>query len=249
MKLVNKTSGRSWDNPLELFLALNDLGSRHGIGRIDIVENRFIGIKSRGVYETPGGTILREAHMDIEGIAMDREVMRLRDSLVTKILRVDLHGFWFSPEMEFLQAALDKSQEAIDGSVTLRLYRGRAMVIGRESPSSLYDRDLVSMDIEGGFNPLDSEGFIKINAIRLRAHHAIMARPRKGDCRALIPQLWRRVPNRPAIVATRYAFVRGRRVGRAALLRSGGPDRLAGGALARCTRPCGSAARPVPPVR
>lgn len=173
-RLVNLTDGTSWEDPLELFTALNDLGSRHGIGRIDIVENRFIGIKSRGVYETPGGTILREAHMDIEGIAMDREVMRLRDMLSPKFAELVYNGFWFSPEMDFLMAAIEKSQEVIDGVVRMRLYRGRAMVIGRESHSSLYDRDLVSMDIEGGFNPLDSEGFIKINAIRLKAHHAIM---------------------------------------------------------------------------
>ena len=179
IKLDNLTTGQSHEDPLELFLAVNALGSRHGIGRIDIVENRFVGIKSRGVYETPGGTILREAHMDIEGIAMDREVMRLRDSLSPKFSELIYNGFWFSPEMEFLVAALQKSQEAIDGVVYLRLFRGRAMVIGRESPSSLYDRDLVSMDIEGGFNPLDSEGFIKINSIRLKAHHAIMARRAK----------------------------------------------------------------------
>ncbi|MBM3465799.1 MAG: argininosuccinate synthase [Armatimonadetes bacterium] len=174
IKLVNRTRGGVWEDPLALFMTLNDAGRRHGIGRIDIVENRFIGIKSRGVYETPGGTILREAHMDIEGIAMDREVLRLRDMFTPKFAELIYNGFWFSPEMDFLMAAIDKSQEAIDGVVVLSLYRGRAMVIGRESPSSLYDRDLVSMDIEGGFNPLDSEGFIKINAIRLKAHHAIM---------------------------------------------------------------------------
>lgn len=174
VKLVNLTRDTTLEEPLELFIALNELGSRHGIGRIDIVENRFIGIKSRGVYETPGGTILREAHMDIEGIAMDREVMRLRDMLSPKFAELVYNGFWFSPEMDFLMAAIEKSQEVIDGVVRMRLFRGRAMVIGRESHSSLYDRDLVSMDIEGGFNPLDSEGFIKINSIRLKAHHAIM---------------------------------------------------------------------------
>ncbi|NDD26728.1 MAG: argininosuccinate synthase [Proteobacteria bacterium] len=188
VKLENLTAKKAFEEPLELFMALNDLGSRHGVGRIDIVENRFIGIKSRGVYETPGGTILREAHMDIEGIAMDREVMRLRDSLSPKFSELIYNGFWFSPEMEFLMAALEKSQEAIDGVVYLRLFRGRATVIGRESPSSLYDRDLVSMDIEGGFNPLDSEGFIKINAIRLKAHHAIMQRrAKKAESAALAP--------------------------------------------------------------
>ncbi len=178
-RLVNLTREQSWEDALDLFLALNEMGSRHGIGRIDIVENRFIGIKSRGVYETPGGTILREAHLDIEGIAMDREVLRLRDMLSPKYAELIYNGFWFSPEMDFLHAAMQKSQEAIDGVVAMTLFRGRAMVTGRESPSSLYDRDLVSMDIEGGFNPLDSEGFIRINAIRLKAHHAIMAHRRR----------------------------------------------------------------------
>jgi argininosuccinate synthase len=176
VKLVNRASGESWTDPLELFMALNALGAKHGVGRIDIVENRFVGIKSRGVYETPGGTILREAHMDIEGIAMDREVMRLRDMLSPKFAELVYNGFWFSPEMEFLMAAIAKSQEVIDGIVYLRLFKGRVTVIGRESPASLYDRDLASMDIEGGFNPKDSEGFIRINAIRLKAHHAIVNR-------------------------------------------------------------------------
>jgi argininosuccinate synthase len=174
VRVENPEEGRSASDPLELFLYLNELGRRHGIGRVDLVENRFVGIKSRGVYETPGATILREAHMDIEGIAMDREVMRLRDMLSPKFAELVYNGFWFSPEMEFLRAAIDKSQELIDGRVWLSLYRGRAMAVARESPSSLYDQSLVSMDIEGGFNPLDSGGFIKINAIRLKAHGAIV---------------------------------------------------------------------------
>lgn len=161
-------------DPLELFQACNDLGRKHGIGRIDIVENRFIGIKSRGVYESPGATILREAHMDIEGIAMDREVMRLRDMLSPKFSELVYNGFWFSPEMEFLMAAMDKAQELIDGEVKLQLYKGRALPVGRSSPSSLYNKDLASMEIEGGFDPRHSEGFIRINSIRLKAHRAIM---------------------------------------------------------------------------
>ena len=161
-------------DPLELFKACNDLGRKHGIGRIDIVENRFIGIKSRGVYESPGATILREAHMDIEGIAMDREVMRLRDMLSPKFSELVYNGFWFSPEMEFLMAAMDKAQELIDGEVKLQLYKGRALPVGRSSPSSLYNKDLASMEIEGGFDPRHSEGFIRINSIRLKAHRAIM---------------------------------------------------------------------------
>ena len=161
-------------DPLELFKACNDLGRKHGIGRIDIVENRFIGIKSRGVYESPGATILREAHMDIEGIAMDREVMRLRDMLSPKFSELVYNGFWFSPEMEFLMAAMDKAQELIDGEVKLQLYKGRALPVGRSSPSSLYNKDLASMEIEGGFDPRHSEGFIRINSIRLKAHRAIV---------------------------------------------------------------------------
>jgi argininosuccinate synthase len=161
-------------DPLQLFMECNRLGGKHGIGRIDIVENRFIGIKSRGVYETPGGTILREAHLDIEGIAMDREVMRLRDMLSPKFSELVYNGFWFSPEMDFIMAAMDKAQEYIDGDVRLQLYKGRALPVGRSSPSSLYNQDLSSMEIEGGFDARHSEGFIKINAIRLRAHRAIV---------------------------------------------------------------------------
>lgn len=176
VKVVNLEDGTVKEKPLELFTYLNYLGKTNGIGRVDIVENRFVGIKSRGVYETPGGTILRVAHMDIEGIAMDREVMRIRDMLSPKFSELVYYGFWFSPEMEFLMAAIKKSQEVIDGTVWLTLYKGNVIVNGRQSPSSLYDQELSSMDIEGGFDQTDSEGFIKINAIRLMAHHAIMKR-------------------------------------------------------------------------
>ena len=174
VKVVNSDNGTIKKKPLELFEYLNKLGRDNGIGRIDIVENRFVGIKSRGVYETPGGTILRTAHMDIEGIAMDREVMRLRDMLTPKFAELVYNGFWFSPEMDFLMIAIKKSQEVIDGVVYLELYKGNVTVTGRTSPSSLYNKDLSSMDIEGGFNQEDAEGFIKINAMRLMAHNAIM---------------------------------------------------------------------------
>jgi len=174
VKAINQNNGTVKDKPLELFMYLNKLGSENGIGRVDMVENRFIGIKSRGIYETPGGTILRIAHMDIEGIAMDKEVMRLRDMLSPKFSELVYNGFWFSPEMDFLMAAFDKSQEVIDGVVYLSLYKGNVTVLGRESPSSLYEKELSSMDIEGGFNQLDSKGFINIHAIRLKAHHAIL---------------------------------------------------------------------------
>ncbi|RKX93696.1 MAG: argininosuccinate synthase [Spirochaetes bacterium] len=167
-------SGRSESSPLPLFMFLNELGSANGIGRLDMVENRFVGIKSRGVYETPGGTILHIAHKDIEGIAMDREVMRLRNMLTEKFSEIVYNGFWFSPEMDFLMASINVSQDMIDGTVYMKLYKGNAYVIGRESDTSLYDQDLSSMDIEGGFNQEDSRGFIKINAIRLMAHNKIM---------------------------------------------------------------------------
>jgi len=181
VKVTNKEDGTIKTDSLELFNYLNELGSANGIGRIDIVENRYVGVKSRGVYETPGGTILHLAHTDIEGIAMDREVMRLRDMLSTKFAELIYNGFWFSPEMDFLRCAIDKSQEVIDGTVNLKLYKGNVFVLSRESHSSLYDQNLSSMDIEGGFNQQDSEGFIKINAIRLMAHHAILEKRKKGN--------------------------------------------------------------------
>lgn len=179
VKVENTDTGESKTKPLELFIMLNELGSANGIGRLDMVENRFVGIKSRGIYETPGGTILHEAHMDIEGIAMDREVMRLRDMLSAKFSEIVYNGFWFSPEMDFLMSAINTSQKVIDGTVYLKLYKGTVMAIGRESTSSLYNQDLSSMDIEGGFNQEDSRGFIKIHAVRLMAHHAIMNKGEK----------------------------------------------------------------------
>jgi len=174
VKVTNLEDNTIKTDALELFEYLNSLGRENGIGRLDMVENRFVGIKSRGVYETPGGTILHEAHKDIEGVAMDREVMRLRDMLSSRLAELVYNGFWFSPEMEFIMAAIDKSQEVIDGEVTLKLYKGLAYPIARTSPSSLYNKDLSSMDIEGGYNQEDAEGFIKINAIRLMAHKSIM---------------------------------------------------------------------------
>ncbi len=174
IKVVNNEENIIRTNALDLFNYLNKVGGENGIGRLDMVENRFVGIKSRGVYETPGGTILYQAHADIEGIAMDREVMRLRNMLSPVFAELVYNGFWFSPEMDFLSAAIDKSQELIDGIVYLTLYKGNVIIDGRESPSSLYNQDLSSMDIEGGFDQKDSAGFIKINAIRLMAHHAIL---------------------------------------------------------------------------
>ena len=180
VKVTNENDGTVVTEPLELFIYLNKTGGENGIGRLDMVENRFVGIKSRGVYETPGATILLQAHMDIEGIAMDREVMRLRNMLSPVFAELVYNGFWFSPEMDFLMAAMNKSQELIDGTVYLSLYKGNVIIEGRESSSSLYDKDLSSMDIEGGFDQTDSRGFIKINAIRLMAHNAILHKRRNG---------------------------------------------------------------------
>lgn len=180
IKVVNEKENIIKTAPLELFVYLNRLGSENGIGLLDMVENRYVGIKSRGIYETPGATILHIAHQDIEGIAMDREVMRLRNMLTPKFSELVYYGFWFSPEMDFLMAAISKSQEIIDGVVYLTLYKGNVMTNGRESPSSLYNQDLSSMDIEGGFDQKDSLGFIKINAVRLMAHNAIVNKRKKN---------------------------------------------------------------------
>ena len=174
VKLINKDDGTVKEESYEMYTYLNELAGKNAIGLLDMVENRFVGIKSRGVYETPAATVLHIAHLDLEGIAMDREVMRLRNMLTPKFAELIYYGFWFSPEMDFLMAAIEKSQELIDGSVHLCLYKGNVLVEGRESPSSLYNKELSSMDIEGGFDQTDSKGFIRINAIRLMAHRAIV---------------------------------------------------------------------------
>ena len=179
VKVENKDDGTVKEDAYELYVYLNDIAGKNGIGLLDMVENRFVGIKSRGVYETPAATVLHIAHKDIEGIAMDREVMRLVNMLTPKFAEIIYNGFWFSPEMDFLMAAIKKSQELIDGSVHLCLYKGNVIIEGRESPSSLYNEKLSSMDIEGGFDQTDSKGFIKINAIRLMAHRAIVEQSQK----------------------------------------------------------------------
>lgn len=173
-KVVDRTAKVTKTKPLEIFVYLNKVGSDNGIGRVDMVENRFIGIKSRGVYETPGGTILWAAHRDLEGLAMDKEVMHIRDSLMPKFSELVYNGFWFSPEMDFLMNAFNKSQEAIDGKVTVSLLKGNVLTIGRDAFTPLYDKKFSSMDEEGGFNAVDSKGFINVNAIRLKAHNIAM---------------------------------------------------------------------------
>ena len=178
-RVLNLDDGRAEEKPLPLFSYLNELGSLHGIGRLDMVENRFVGIKSRGVYETPGGTILHMALRDLEGVAMDRDVLHLRDSLVPQFAECIYNGFWYSPEMDFMRAAFTQAQCLIDGKVVMDLYKGNVIIKGRESPTSLYDPELASMDVEGGYDQTHAEGFIKINALRLRAHKVILRESRK----------------------------------------------------------------------
>jgi len=147
---------------------LNRLGGSHGIGRLDIVENRYVGMKSRGVYETPGGTILRKAHMAMESITMDREVMHLRDSLIPKYSEIIYNGFWFSPEMKLLQNMIDQTQINVSGIVRIELYKGNCSILGRKSDLSLYSEDFATFEDDNVFTQKDAEGFIRLNALRLR---------------------------------------------------------------------------------
>ena len=155
-------------SPAALLSELNRIGGANGIGRVDAVENRYVGIKSRGVYETPGGTILHAAHRAVESITMDREVMHLRDSLIPKYAELVYYGYWFSPEMRMLAAAIDSSQENVAGTARLKLYKGNCIVIGRKSDVSLYNPAIATFEKGELFNQQDAEGFIKINAMRLK---------------------------------------------------------------------------------
>jgi argininosuccinate synthase len=156
-------------SPAALLTRLNELGRDHGIGRLDMVENRFVGMKSRGVYETPGGTILLAAHRAIESITLDRGAAHLKDELMPRYASLIYNGFWFSPEREMLQAAIDQSQALVSGSVHLKLYKGSVRVVGRSSPNSLYDQDLVTFEEgSGAYDQRDADGFIALNALRLR---------------------------------------------------------------------------------
>jgi len=179
VKVTNLQDNTEKSKPLELMTYLNDLGRKHGIGRVDIVENRFVGMKSRGVYETPGGTIIFTAHVDLEGITMDREVRKLRDTFAPQFANLCYNGFWYSPEMEFVMHCNNKAQENVSGTVELELYKGNVIVLGRSSPYSRYNKTLVSMDEEGGYNPLDAQGFIRINGLRLKANHTLQQQIRQ----------------------------------------------------------------------
>jgi len=156
-------------SPASLLAALNDLGRDNAIGRVDLVENRFVGMKSRGIYETPGGTILHVAHRAMESLTLDREAMHLKDSLMPRYAELVYYGFWFAPEREMIQALADRSQEHVEGRVRLKLYRGNVIIVGRSSPKSLYSDELVTFeDDRGAYDQKDAEGFIRLNALRLR---------------------------------------------------------------------------------
>ncbi len=165
---VPKRIGGKTLSPANLLLQLNELGGRNGIGRVDMVENRYVGMKSRGVYETPGGTILHIAHRAIESITMDREVMHFRDSLIPKISELIYYGYWFSPEMEVLKKTIDETQKDVTGTVRLKLYKGNCIVIGRKSEKSLYHGAFATFEKDTVYNQKDAEGFIRLNALRLR---------------------------------------------------------------------------------
>jgi argininosuccinate synthase len=164
--------------PLEVMEALNRLGGKHGIGRVDMVENRFVGMKSRGVYETPGGAILHFAHRQMESLTMDREVMHLRDSLIPRYSTLVYNGFWFAPERLALQALVSESQQNVTGEVRLKLYKGNIIAAGRQSPVSLYNPHIATMEADPtqAYNQSDASGFIALNALRLKVEARVHGR-------------------------------------------------------------------------
>jgi len=171
VEATGERDGYTLLSPYGIMRVLNRLGGNHGIGRIDIVENRFVGMKSRGVYETPGGTILYAAHRDLETLTMDREAMHIRDSLIPKYAQLVYNGFWFAPEREAIQALVNSTQQSVSGEVRLKLYKGNVMEAGRRSPLSLYSEDVATMEggAEDAYNQDDATGFIALNALRLKA--------------------------------------------------------------------------------
>ncbi len=165
--------------PVELLTRLNGLGGKNGIGRVDMVENRYVGMKSRGIYETPGGSILRTAHMAMESVTLDREVMHIRDGLVPRYSEMIYNGYWFSPEREMLQTLIDKTQENVNGVVRLKLYKGNCIVVGRKSGTTLYHPDFATFEEDGVYNQKDAEGFIRLNGLRLKIAR-LLRQARKG---------------------------------------------------------------------
>ncbi|KAL7028026.1 hypothetical protein ACKWTF_005699 [Chironomus riparius] len=179
----NPINGTSYEQPLHILQFLNQIGGEHGIGRIDIVENRFVGLKSRGIYETPGCKILYEAHQDLEVYCLDREILRVKSLLSERMAEYVYNGFWFSPEAEYVKKCLDESQKSVNGRVTVELFKGNVLVVARESLSSLYNQELVSMNAHGQLNYTAATGFIEINSIRLKEHyraHGVTANNVKG---------------------------------------------------------------------
>jgi len=155
-------------SPANLVARLNSIGGKHGVGRVDLVENRYVGMKSRGVYETPGGTILHAAHRAVESLTLDREVLHLRDSLIPRYAEMVYYGYWFSPERRMLQTAIDEAQRPVSGTARLKLYKGNVMVAGRKAPHSLYRPDIATFEADSVYQQADAEGFIKLNALRLK---------------------------------------------------------------------------------
>ena len=166
--------------PAKLLTKLNEYGNKHGIGRVDIVENRFVGMKSRGCYETPGGTIMLKAHRAIESITLDREEAHLKDKLMPKYAELIYNGFWFSPERKMLQAAINKTQENVNGTVRLKLYKGNVIVVGRKSPNSLFAKEFSTFEEDRVYNQKDAEGFIKLNALRFIIEGYVRKNKNKG---------------------------------------------------------------------
>jgi argininosuccinate synthase len=157
-------------SPATLIKTLNEFGGKHGVGRIDMVENRFVGMKSRGVYETPGDTILHAAHRDLEGICLDREVMHQRDAMLPRYAKAIYDGFWYAPEREVMQAFIDKTQERITGTVRLKLYKGNVYPVARKSPYSLFRTDLATFEQDDVYNQADAAGFIRLNGLRIQGY-------------------------------------------------------------------------------
>ena len=167
-----KINGKSF-SPAGIFQRLNDLGAKHGIGRLDIVENRYVGMKSRGIYETPGGTILIQARRALESITLDREVAHFKDELMPKYAELIYNGYWFSPERKVMQSAIDASQKNVTGTTRLKLFKGNVIITGRKSPNTLYSNDHVTFEADSVYNQMDAEGFIKLSALRLRIGNKI----------------------------------------------------------------------------
>jgi argininosuccinate synthase len=167
--------------PAALLARLNTLAGRHGVGRLDLVENRYVGMKSRGVYETPGGTVLQAAHRAVESLTLDREVMHLRDSLVSRYAEMVYYGYWFTPERRMLQATVDEAQRTVSGTARMKLYKGSATVAGRRAERSLYDPSIATFEAGGIYDQRDAEGFIRLNALRLRIQALVAKRAASGS--------------------------------------------------------------------